>query len=103
MEKYKFYIVIEFRNGKKLNLFTNNTYIKKDPHGYSQLIYIDDEPILQLVDRGAGEPFTEGIVTHYTGFPRKKLFDYFPEDWDREEKGFGLIDKVIVDSHGRKV
>jgi hypothetical protein len=99
---YKFYITIYFRNGKILNIKTNNTSIMKDPKGFSQIITVDGIPILELVDRGTGNAFGEGEVIHYTAAPRPKLYDYFLPEWDRNENGFTLIDKIIVNSKGIK-
>ena len=99
---YKYYLTIYFRNGKILNIKTNQTSIIKDPKGFSQVLTIEGEPVLELVDRGSGNVFEEGEVVHYTAFPRQKLYDYFYDTWDKNERGFTLIDKIIVNAKGVK-
>jgi len=99
---YRYYLTIYFRNGKILTIKTNETNIMKDPQGFSQVLTVDSIPILELVDRGTGNVFEEGETIHYTAFPRPKIYDHFPEDWDKTEKGFKLIDKVVVNAKGVK-
>ena len=100
---YQNHIVITFRNKKILEIDAQKVSIIKHPAGFSQVLFVDGEILLTFEDKGGGNVFEEGEAVHYSSFPSKKLQDYFPEDWDIEEKGFALIDKVVVDSKGRTV
>ncbi len=98
---FKYAVTIFFRNGKTLELLGNNCSTFKDPNGFSMILSLDSDRIIELPE-GIGNPLNQDEVVHYNAFPRPSLYNYFPKDWDEVNGRFNLIDRVVINSAGRE-
>ncbi len=99
---YRYTVMIDFRNGKHLELHGHQCSTFTDPDGFTMILMLDREIIIELTE-GPGNVFAEGEVVHYNAAPRPALFDRFPADWDPVNGKFNIIDKIVINSLGRGV
>lgn len=100
MAKYQFMIRITFRNGKILTRYTNQLSIQTDP-GYNKFrLWFDGKPQLKIL-KGQPNIWESGEYTlHHCTPVKENLFDYFPDDWDKDDERFNVVDEVYVSSRG---
>jgi len=97
---FNYTIHIKFRNGKELVLFKNDLTIQKDNGSYKPRMWFDDKPQI-LILSGSPNIFNENEYYLYNCSPVKvNLFEEFPEDWDKTDEQFNVIDEVFVNTAG---
>ncbi len=99
---YKYYVVIYFRNGKTLPLYSNDVSVHKGPGSSQRYLWVDGDEIVAMRNANP-QVFVENETIYYDSSPLPKLFPLFPSEWDAEEPSLRVIDKVIIDSRGRNV
>jgi len=100
---YKYTIRIRFRNEKVMTINSNQLSIQKDPEFNRFRLWFDEKPQLKIL---SGQPnvFREGEYSLHNCAPVKEnLFEYFPDDWDKDDERFNVIDEVIVNTKGINV
>jgi hypothetical protein len=100
--KYQYQLNFFFRNGKIFELLGNQCSAYKNPNGYNTLLAVDNEPVADLLEVKA-QTFTEGEIIYYNAITRSELYDKLPQDWDREDKGLVLIDRITINTFGKVV
>jgi hypothetical protein len=100
MAERKMMIKLTFRNGKELILYPNDISFHKSSGSQYNRIWFDGLPQVKIFS-GIPNVFYEGEYYLYNGAPIKQnLFDYFPDDWDKEDEQFNVIDVIFVNSKG---
>jgi hypothetical protein len=97
---YKYYIVIYFRNGKTLPIYSNDVSVHKGPNSSQRYLWVDGDEIVALRNANA-HVFVDRETIYYDAAPLPKLFPLLPTEWDQDEPSLRVIDKVIIDSRGR--
>ena len=97
---YQNFLRITFRNQKILEIFATEAKFDSHPKGSASVLTVDGKIIAHLKDH-AIDSLENGLLQIGSAFPQKAIYEYFPPDWDTTEKGFRLIDSIIIDTNGR--
>jgi len=97
---YKYYVVIYFRCGKTLPLYSNNVSVHEGRNSSQRYLWVDGQEMAAF-RKANPQTFREGEIILNDGSPLPKLYPKMPNDWDKEEACLRIIDKVIIDSKGR--
>jgi len=98
--KYQYNIRLTFRNKKILSIDCNILNNIKDGGSSKNRLWIDGKPCVRL-KAGSPNMFTPGEFYLYNATPVKaNLFEYFPEDWDKTDPQFNIIDVVLINTKG---
>ena len=99
---YKYYVVLYFRNGSNMSLYSNDVSLHEGPNSSQRYLWVDGKEIV-AVKKANPHSFREGETFLYDGSPLTKLWDMMPTEWDKDVPSLKIIDKIVIDSKGRTI
>jgi hypothetical protein len=91
----KYLVTFKFRTGKKLAIQPENLSIHKGRHSPYNQLHVDGQAIATL-EKGSPNYDTNHNILLYNASPLPKLFEFMPDDWDKEEPGIRIIDEIFI-------
>jgi len=91
----KFLAVFKFRTGNQMAISAESIISTKGKNSPFFQLFIDGEPVATL-EKGSLNFDQNNNYKVYNASPLPKLYEYMPDDWDKEESSIKIIDEIFI-------
>jgi len=91
----KYLAVFKFRTGNSFGIRAESIVVTRGKNSPFFQLHVDGIPVATL-EKGAPNFDQNNNFKVYNASPLPKLYEYMPDDWDKEEPSIKIIDEIFV-------
>jgi hypothetical protein len=91
----KYLVTFKFRTGENMAMHPENLSIHKGKNSPYNQLHLNGEALATL-EKGSPNFDTQNNFRLYNASPLPRLYDFMPDDWDKENPSIKIIDEIFV-------